>query len=313
MLQVVLAEEMARAEAPGPVNPIGLSNIAPAIMAFGSDEQKRRHLPRMLRGDDIWCQGFSEPGAGSDLASLRTRAVGDGDTLVVSGQKVWNTLGEFADWCELLVRTDPDAPRHAGISCLLVDMSLPGIEVRPLTTITGGREFSEIFFDSVRVPRSALLGPLNEGWRVAMATLSFERAGVALLHLGVRRKIARLIREARALARDGRALADDPVVRQKLARAYLMGEYQMHLAQVAVSRQHRGLPPGAEGSLSKLVWSAVEEITCQAAAAVHGQTVNAGAWGEERLWVRSTSIAGGTTEVNKNIVARRILGLPRAG
>src|SRR6516165_1559360 len=159
MEQVVYAEEMHAARAPGAINVLGLSNIAPAIIEHGTNDQKRTLLPPMLRGDDIWCQGFSEPDAGSDLASLRTRAVQDGDTWTVNGQKTWNTFGHVADWCELLVRTDPTVPKHRGITCLLVDMSLPGIEVRPLTTITGDAEFNEIFFDDVRVPVAQTLGP----------------------------------------------------------------------------------------------------------------------------------------------------------
>src|SRR5947209_14290971 len=193
MEQVVYAEELHRAGTPGTLNVIGISNIAPSIMQHGTEEQKRRFLRPMLRGDEIWCQGFSEPNAGSDLASLQTRAVAEGDGFVVNGQKVWNTFGNIADWCELLVRTDPDAPKHKGISCLLVDMRLPGIESRPLVTITGEREFSEIFFSDVRVPRSALLGPENEGWRVAMSTLTPERRGVPTPHLGVRKKLPNLI------------------------------------------------------------------------------------------------------------------------
>lgn len=310
--QAVFAEEMDRAGAPGPLNPIGLSNIAPAIMHWGSEEQKRRFLPRMLRGDDIWCQGFSEPTAGSDLASLRTRAVADGEHFVVTGQKIWNTLGQYADWCELLVRTDPEAPKHAGISCLLVDMRLPGIEARPLTTITGGREFAEVFFDGVRVARDALLGPLHGGWKVAMTTLAYERAGVASLHLGVRRKVERLLEEARGSERDGRPVADDPVVRQALARAYLHAEQLKFLAWRALSAERHGREPGAESSLAKLTWSDVENEIAEAAGLCFGPAANSGFWGETRVSVRQTSIAGGTSQVNKNILARRVLGLPRA-
>jgi alkylation response protein AidB-like acyl-CoA dehydrogenase len=312
MEQVVLAEEMNRAEAPAPLNPIGISNIAPAILEFGSEEQKRRHLPRMLRGDDIWCQGFSEPDAGSDLAALATRAVRDGDDYVVNGQKIWNTLGHVADWCELLVRTDPDAPKHKGISCLLVDMGLPGIEVRPLVTITGEREFSEIFLTDVRVPATSLLGPENDGWRVAITTLANERAGVANLHLGVRRKVRKLLDLARTTPTgDGRMASDDPVLRQRLARVYLEAEYLKLLSDRAVSGAVHGRPPGPESSVAKLLWSELEQRVAEVAGEVLGPGANAGEWGRERLASRAWTIAGGTTQVNKNIVAQRILGLPR--
>src|SRR3954454_19790972 len=200
--QVIHAEEMDRARAPYDLNPIGMSNIAPSIMTWGTEEQKTEFLPRMLRGDDIWCQGFSEPEAGSDLASLRTTAVRDGDHYIVNGQKVWTTLAHLANWCELLVRTDPDAPKHRGISAFLIDMTLPEIEVRPLRTMTGDHEFNEVFFDDVRVPASAMLGPENEGWRVAMTTLNNERAGVLKLYLGMRRKGATLYDAARESDRD---------------------------------------------------------------------------------------------------------------
>jgi alkylation response protein AidB-like acyl-CoA dehydrogenase len=312
MEQVVFAEETARARAPGTVNPIGLANIAPAIMQWGTDEQKRRYLPRMLRGDDIWCQGFSEPNAGSDLASLRCRAVRDGDEFVVNGQKVWNTLGHVASWCELLVRTDPEAPKHKGISCLVVDMTLPGIEVRPLVTITGEPEFNEIFFTDVRVPVSALLGPLNEGWKVAVTTLAHERGGVASLHLGVRAKVQQLLAEARRTAVGDHTATEDPVLRQVLARVYLEAEYLKLLSDRAISGQLHGRPLGPEGSLAKLLWSEVENHIAEASAEVLGSAAATGPWARDRVYVRALTIAGGTTQVNKNIVAQRILGLPRA-
>jgi len=312
MEQVVLAEEMHRAGAPGTLNPIGISNIAPAIMEHGTEEQKRRFLPAMLRGDEIWCQGFSEPDAGSDLASLQARAVLDGDDFVVNGQKVWNTLGNLADWCELLVRTDPDVPKHKGISCLLVDMRLPGVEVRPLVTITGEREFNEIFFTDVRVPRTALLGPMNAGWRVAMTTLTYERGGVASLHLGVRKKIGELLDLARETEVDGRRASEDPVLRQSLARLYLEGEYLKLLSDRAVSAAIHGREAGPETSLAKLVWSECESHVAEVAGQLLGPAANTGRWGRERVYVRALSIAGGTTQVNKNILAQRILGLPRS-
>jgi len=311
MEQVVYAEELSRCGAPGTLNVIGISNIAPSIMQHGTDQQKRRFLEPMLRGDEIWCQGFSEPNAGSDLASLQTGAVTDGDDFVVNGQKVWNTFGSIADWCELLVRTDPDAPKHKGISCLLVDMRLAGIEARPLVTITGEREFSEIFFTDVRVPKSALLGPENEGWRVAMTTLTHERGGVASLHLGVRKKIASLLDLARTTERRGRPAGEDPVLRQQLARLYLEGEYLKLLSDRAVSGLLHGREAGPETSLAKLVWSDCETHIAEMAGQLLGPAANTGTWGRERVYARALSIAGGTTQVNKNIVAQRVLGLPR--
>ncbi len=309
--QVVFTEEMHRAGAPPTLNPIGLANIAPAIMQHGSDAQKQRFLRPMLRGDEIWCQGFSEPGAGSDLASLRTSAVREGEVFVVNGQKVWNTLGEVADWCELLVRSDPAAPKHRGISCLLVDMKLPGIEVRPIRSITGDTEFSEIFLRDVRVPAGMLLGPLHQGWKVAMTTLNNERGGVATLHLMVRKKIQELFALARRTERDGRPLAADPLLRQRLARLYLDGEYLKLLSERALSALVHGRA-GAEGSLVKLVWSQTQQQLYEVAAELLGPEAATHALGWQRVHARSLSIAGGTTQVNKNIVAQRVLGLPRS-
>ncbi len=310
--QVVWAEEMDRAQAPGPINVLGIPNVAPAIMTYGSHEQQRTLLPAMLRGDDIWCQGFSEPDAGSDLASLRCRAVLDGDSWVVTGQKIWTTLGHLATWCELLVRTDPDAPKHKGISCLLVDMTLPGITVRPLVTITGAHEFNEVFFDEVRVPADSLLGPVDEGWRVAMTTLSHERGGVAKLHLGTRRKVARLLDAARSAPMgDGRVAAEDPVLRQQLARVYLEAELLKMVADRAISGELHGRALGPESSIAKLVWSETEQHIAEVAAAVLGPEADGGAWGTDRVGARSHTIAGGTTQINKNIIAQRVLGLPR--
>jgi alkylation response protein AidB-like acyl-CoA dehydrogenase len=311
---VVLAEELDRARAPGTLNPIGLANIAPSIMAHGTAEQQARLLGPLRRGDEIWCQGFSEPDAGSDLASLSTRARRDGDDWVVSGQKVWNTYGQIADWCELLVRTDPTAARHRGLTCLLIDMTLPGIEVRPLRTATGDADFCELFFDEVRVPDSARLGPEGEGWAVAMTTLSFERSGVSNLHIATRRKVQELLDETRAAGR-----TDDPVVRQELSRLWCDAEIQRLLSERANARALQGLPPGPESSLIKLVWSNVNQQLPLIATRVLGlASITPGDgdadgidWGHQVIGARSLSIAGGTTEVNKNIVAERVLGLPR--
>lgn len=313
MDQVVFAEEMHRAGAPGTLNPIGLSNIAPAIIEHGSDEQKRTLLPRMLRGDDIWCQGFSEPNAGSDLASLITSAERDGDCWIVNGQKTWNTIGHLANWCELLVRSDRAAPKHKGITCLLVDMRLPGIEVRPLTTITGDAEFNEIFFTDVRVPVEMTLGPVNEGWRVAMTTLAYERGTVAKLHLGLRAKVQQLVDAARGAPgpRGAARAIDDPIVRRELARCYLEGELLKLVSQRAISAELHGRAMGPEGSIAKLLWSEAEQHVAEAAIGVLGPDALHGRWARERVYSRSYTIAGGTTQINKNIVAQRILGLPR--
>ena len=313
MEQVVYAEEMHRAQAPGTLNPLGLSNIAPAIIEHGTAEQKRTLLPRMLRGDDIWCQGFSEPNAGSDLASLTTSAVRDGDSWIVNGQKTWNTLGNLANWCELLLRTDPTVPKHKGITCLLVDMTLPGVEVRPLVTITGEKEFNEIFFTDVRVPVEYTLGPVNEGWRVAMTTLAYERGTVAKLHLGTRAKVQRLIAEAAQTPRGrGRVATDDPVLRAKLARVYLEGELLKLISDRAISAELRGRTMGPEGSIAKLLWSETEQHITEIASDVFGPDALEGRWARDRVYSRALTIAGGTTQVNKNIVAQRILGLPRS-
>ena len=313
MEQVVFAEEMHRAGAPATLNPLGLSNIAPAIIQFGTEDQKRRFLPAMLRGDDIWCQGFSEPEAGSDLASLKCSAVRDGDVFVVNGQKTWNTLGHMANWCELLVRTDTSAPKHKGISCLLVDMTLRGIEVRPLTTITGEQEFNEIFFTDARIPVEALLGPEHEGWRVAMTTLAYERGTVANLHLSLRSKIRGLLDEAKTTVVDdeGGTAAQDPVLRQKLAQVYLEGELLKLVSERAISGAIHGRDLGPESSIAKLVWSEAEQHVGEAAGDVLGTDANSGKWGRDRVYMRALTIAGGTTQVNKNILAQRILGLPR--
>jgi alkylation response protein AidB-like acyl-CoA dehydrogenase len=313
MEQVVYAEEMHRAHAPATLNPIGLSNIAPAIIEHGTDDQKRTLLPRMLRGDDIWCQGFSEPDAGSDLASLRTSAVRDGDDWIVNGQKTWNTFGNIADWCELLVRTDPDVPKHQGITCLLVDMKTLGIEARPLVTITRDAEFNEIFFTDVRVPVANTLGPVNEGWRVAMTTLAYERGTVAKLHLGTRAKVVRLIATAKDTPLgDGRVAADDPALRERLARVYMEAELLKLISERALSAELHGRAMGPEGSVAKLLWSETEQHVAEIASEILGPDALEGSWARDRVYSRALTIAGGTTQVNKNIVAQRILGLPRA-
>jgi alkylation response protein AidB-like acyl-CoA dehydrogenase len=309
--EMVFNEEMARAGAPGPVNAIGVSNIGPAILAVGTPEQQARHLRPMLRGDEIWCQGMSEPDAGSDLASLRTRAVLDGDHFVVDGQKTWTSEGHRADWCQLYVRTDPAAPKHKGISALLVDMRTPGIEARRITTMAGDAGFSEVHFDDVRVPASALLGELHGGWRVATTTLGFERAGVVRLHAMVRAKLDRLRRDLEGLDPDGSGLRADPRVRDRLARRHTEIEGLRLLALRAVSGAQRGGVPGPEGSLAKLRWSLADQALTATAVDVLGLGALHDGWGRDVCASRSLTIAGGTTEINKTILAERVLGLPR--
>jgi alkylation response protein AidB-like acyl-CoA dehydrogenase len=304
--QLAYLEETSRVRAPGPVNVIGVSNIAPAIMRYGTPDQQARFLGPMLRGDEIWSQGMSEPDAGSDLASLRTAAVEDGDDFVINGQKTWNSLGHLADWCQLYVRTDPAAKKHAGLTCLLVDLRTPRIEARPLTTMTGGQSFAELYFTDARVPRSAMLGPLHGGWTVAMTTLSHERAGVARLHLSLARRLDDLLADPRA--RVGRA---DPLLRERLARVYASIRAMRFLTERSLSDPSAA--EGAGGSLAKLSWAHCDQELADLAVDLIGlDALGAGdRWAENLLAVRQASIAGGTTEINKNIVGEHVLGLPR--
>ncbi len=303
--QLAYQEEMARAGAPGPINAIGVANIAPAIMAYGTEEQQRRFLRPMLRGDEIWCQGMSEPEAGSDLASLRCRAVLDGDHFVIDGQKTWTSNGDRADWCQLYVRTDPEVPKHKGISALLVDMRTPGVEARPIVTMAGDTSFSELFLTAARVPTAALLGPLDEGWNVATTTLSNERAGVASLALNLRRKFDRLVDET-----DGAGPRDGPA-RHAVADRYIDARNLELLARRSIGAALSGRPPGAESSVVKLAWSRSEQALAATAVDVTGVAALSGSLAQGLLSSRSLSIAGGTTEVNKNIIGERVLGLPR--
>lgn len=308
--QLACHEEMAAANAPGPVNAIGVANIAPAIMTYGTEEQQERFIRPMLRGDDIWSQGMSEPEAGSDLSSLRCRAEIDGDSFVVTGQKTWNSNGDLADWCQLYVRTDPAAPQRKGITCLLVDMRAPGIDVRPIRSMADDHGFAEVFFDQVRVPRTAMLGGLNDGWSVATRTLNNERAGVAVLYLRLRQKLDHLCEVASTPDEWGRRAIDHPVHRDLLARCYAEVRLVEFLAQRTMAAIRAGRMPGPEGSVIKIAWSATEQLLA-AAATMFGMDVLSDPWARELLASRSFSIAGGTTEVNRNIVAERVLGLPR--
>ena len=304
--QLVYTEETTRARAPLPLNVIGMNNIAPAIMQYGTESQKTTLLPRMMRADDIWCQGMSEPEAGSDLAALRTRAVRDGDDFVVNGQKIWTSLGHRAQWCQLYVRTDPDAPKHKGISCLIVDMRLPGIQVRPLVTLNGDTDFAEIFFHDVRVPADALLGPLNAGWQVATTTLSHERAGAARLYAEMQVRLEELVGDIAAAQ-----AADDPVTLRRLGEIALRIKYLEVLCQRSISATLHGGDAFGSASLAKTVWGEIGQDLAALAYDVLGNHGSNASWANYRLTSRSLTIAGGTSQINKNITAQRILGLPR--
>ena len=305
--QVIFEEELGRAGAPGLANHLGVFHVAPAIMAYGTEDQKLRFLPPILKAEEIWCQGFSEPGAGSDLASLRTRAVRDGDDFVVNGQKVWTTFGRIADWCQLLVRTDPNAPKHRGISCLLVDMRSQGVAVRPLRQMTGQSEFGEVFFDDVRVPAENLLGEENAGWQVTMTTLASERASVLTFHVRVRDEIADLARLARERGR-----ADDPIVRQRIGACAIDAHLLRLFSYWTATRAERRTATGLEGSLAKLLWSELEQRIGEAATDMLGPGgALDGPWVQKLLDSRSLTIAAGTSEIQRNLLAERWLGMPR--
>ncbi len=310
--QLVYAEETTRARVPVPLNVIGMNNIAPAIMQYGTEAQKRTLLPRMMRADDIWCQGMSEPEAGSDLASLRTRAVREGDHFVINGQKIWTSLGDRADWCQLYVRTDPDASKHKGISCLIVDMSLPGIEVRPLVTLTGEADFAEVFFNDVQVPADAMLGPVNGGWQIATTTLSHERAGAARLYTEMHTRLAELVADLAGIEVNGRPVLEDAITLRRLGEIALRIKYLELLCQRSISAILHGGDAFGSASLAKTIWGEVGQQIASLAFDLLGSRSDARRWADYRLSSRSLTIAGGTTQITKNITAQRVLGLPRS-
>jgi alkylation response protein AidB-like acyl-CoA dehydrogenase len=319
--QAIYAQEMTRAKAPQPANGLGIGIVGPTLMHHGTEEQKKRFIPKILSGEEIWCQGFSEPNSGSDLASLQTKAVLDGDDFVVNGQKIWTSLGQYADWCILLVRTDPNAPKHRGISYLLVDMHSPGITVRPLKQITGNSEFNETFFDNVRVPKQNLVGDLNEGWRIAMTTLTYER-GISSLATQVRIKqhLDAMIDYARTTRKNGATLAQDPMLRQQLARAYIGVEIMLLNLYRGITTRLRGKPAGPEASLDKLYWSELDKWMQELGMDLQGpysqlmeesKYAVPGNWQYNFLRSRAGTIYSGTSEIQKNIIGERVLGLPK--
>src|SRR5216683_539832 len=282
----IFNEEVARFRAPGPLNVLGLSLAGPTIITHGTDEQKKRFLPKILSCEEIWCQGFSEPNSGSDLASARTRAELKGDEFIVNGQKIWTSLAHLADWCMVVVRTDPDAPKHRGLSYLLVDMHSTGVTVRPLRQMTGESEFNEVFFEDVHVPRENLLGRLNDGWRVATTTLMNERGTGAL-----------------ASVTRYRIVFDE-------------------IVDLARSTIRKGGDPGPEGSISKLAWSELNQRMQEFVIALEGPAsqlvrgspyaVQGGRWQYHFMRSRANTIEAGTSEIQRNIIAERVLGLPKA-
>lgn len=319
--QAIYAQEMTRAKASPPANSLGITIVGPTLIAHGTEAQKKRFIPKILNADEIWCQGFSEPNSGSDLASLQTRAVLDGDEFVVNGQKIWTSLGQYADWCILLVRTDTSAPKHRGITYLLVDMHSPGVTVRPLKQITGHAEFNETFFDNVRVPRQNVVGELNDGWRIAMTTLTYER-GISSLGTQVRIKqhLEAMIDYARTTRHNGQSLSQDPVLRQSLAEAHIRVEIMLLNLYRGITSRLRGQPPGPEASLDKLYWSELDKWLQELGMTMQGPYAQLmygskyaipGDWQYSFLRSRAGTIYSGTSEIQKNIIGERVLGLPR--
>jgi alkylation response protein AidB-like acyl-CoA dehydrogenase len=315
-MKAIYDEEMVRARAPQTVNPLGLTFLAPTVMAIGTDQQRKEIVGPLLRNEVIWCQGFSEPGAGSDLAALATKGVRDGDDFVVNGQKVWTTNAVHGDKIFAMVRTEPGSVKHRGISMLLIDMHQPGVQTRPLRQMSGASEFGEVFFDDARVAAADCLGEIGDGWRTAMLLLSFERgaSGIAQ-YTEFRRQYNEIVRVAKALGRDR-----DPVLRDKLARVLTELECLRYHAMHVLTQVEQGRDLGFEASMTKLQWSETfqdlwevfddmlgpeatlrEPVAGLDLAPLHAQS----------MWSRSVTIWGGSSQVQRNITAERVLGLPR--
>ena len=331
MEQAIVGAEMARVNAPAAVNGLGIGIVGPTIIHHGTEEQKQRYIKNILTADEIWCQLYSEPNAGSDLAGLRTRAELVGDNYVVNGQKIWTSGGLNADWGILLARTDAEAPKHQGISCFLLDMHAPGVEVRPIKQISGSSEFCEVFFTDVQVPAENLVGELHRGWQIAQTTLSYERGGNTLSR--VSRQAAqfdRLLEVAKTLKRNGRPAIEDPIIRQQLGQMYAEIEVLRYATLRLLSRLEKGLRPGPDSSISKLYYSELDkrlqEMT-QAILGPYGQLTNGlspdlsldggegegdgGTWAHSFVWSRAGTIYAGSNEIQKNIIGERVLGLPK--
>jgi alkylation response protein AidB-like acyl-CoA dehydrogenase len=322
MRQTIVNEELVLARAPGLIGASGLGMLGPTLIQLGTEEQRRRYLPKILTAEEIWCQGYSEPGSGSDLASLRTRAEIVGDEFVVNGQKVWTSNAQFSDWMFCLVRTDPDAPKHRGISYILIDMRTPGITVRPLVQMTGDAGFNEVFFEDVRVPRANLVGELNQGWMVANATLFHERN---MLGSTTRTQLMmqNLIRLARSRQRYGKPAAEDPVMRQKLADLLARVEAMKYHSYRLLTNEIRGRSQGISAMVNKLVGTELNHDICALALEILGSyaplnrrsehVVDNGVWAYEFMFTLGLVIGGGTSQIQKNIISERGLGMPKSG
>jgi alkylation response protein AidB-like acyl-CoA dehydrogenase len=321
--QIIGDEELAPAGAPEFPNIVGLDVIGPSLLAFGTDEQRARYVGPILSAEEVWCQGFSEPEAGSDLASLRARAVERDDEFVVSGQKTWTSWGQFARWCGVLARTEGPETRHKGISFLIVDMEAPGVEVRPMTQITGHAEFSELFLDEVIVPQGNLLGARGQGWQIALHTLAHERGTAALpRQVKLRTWVDRLAADARERTIDGRPIGDREDVQVAIARALIAVEVLRHHASRTVGAFLNGEPVGPASSSVKLVMAEAEQRAAATALDVLGESLYApepepraaaenADWYETYLFSRTATVLGGTQQIQRNIIADRILRLPQ--
>jgi alkylation response protein AidB-like acyl-CoA dehydrogenase len=304
--QAIVLEEFARAEAPQHTGVIGLGMAGPTIMAHGTEEQKRRYLPKILSAEEIWCQGFSEPGAGSDLSAVRTSIVERNGAFVVNGQKVWSSFAHLADHCILIGRSDPHSERHEGLTYLIVDMKAPGVDVRPLRQITGEAEFNEIFFSDVEVPRENLLGEIGGGWQVAMTTLLHERGTLGFALGGA---LESQVRKLIALTKERGA--DDPIIRDRVAQEWIeLQALKLTNYRSLTTLMQMGIP-GPEGSVSKLHWSEQNQrLTKLAMEILEGE--DDGYWRHQQLRSRGNTIEAGTSEILRNIIAERVLGLPRS-
>jgi alkylation response protein AidB-like acyl-CoA dehydrogenase len=318
--QAILLEELARAEAPEHLGVIGMGMAGPTILAHGTEHQKERFLRNILTGEEVWCQGFSEPDAGSDLASLRTRAVADGDEWVVTGQKVWSSFAHVADRCILVARTEDTGRKHEGLTYFLMDMHAPGVETRPLRQMTGDAEFNEIFMDGVRIPGDMVVGEPGQGWMVAITTLMNERANLGFA-LTARLDVAtrKLIALVRSTPRNGGVAADDPLVRDRVARLWIDLQGLRYTNYRSLSKLMKTGVPGPEGSLAKLHWSESNQRLTKLALSLLGPAAQLdgdgsvwdGYWQYQQLRSRGNTIEAGTSEILRNIIAERVLGLPR--